>query len=361
VTTAAETPTGPVLLDRIVASGAQRVAVLGLHPMAGTRTVLATLVRDLHRRGWPFAVTSAPRLPLEGDTAPEPATRLAVPEGTGLATPAPPEGGDAGLELVQRTDIETRLGRVSVYRVTAGGEVDLHGPDDAEAMEEVLRRLAAFSQGRVFVDGGWERRAFAAPGVADGIVLTLGSGYSATPERSAAAVRYLVEMFSVPPCEEPARIAWEETAAGGAAALLDGRGKQVGVLPPGLADPVPALRAADGTSVSTVVLPHGLNDDFMVPLVRSQFRCTLVVRDATRINVAPIYFKAWLKGRGRIQVVRTVRLIGVATNPVNHAGPDADPARFRKLVGDALPDLPVHDAVAESGEEPRKPIWKFWE
>ena len=99
----------------------------------------------------------------------------------------------------------------------------------------------------------------------------------------------------------------------------------------------------------------------MIPLVRSQLRCTIVVRDATRINVSPVYYKAWLKGRGRIQVVRPLRLLAVATNPWNPAGPDADPAEFRAAVATALPDLPVHDVVLEGDSGEKKPAWKFWE
>jgi hypothetical protein len=355
-------PQGPVLLDRIVKSECQRVAVLGLHGKAGTRTVLASLVRELHRRQWPFAVTSAPRIPLESEVESGMTTRLALPEGAVLATaPAPPQEGDATLELMETTDLHSAGGPIGIHRVTVGGEVDLHGPDDPDAMEALLRRLGTVSGGLVFVDGSWERRAFAAPGVTDGLVLALGAGLSATPERSAAAVRYLVEMFTVEPCDEAARVAWEETASGGAAALLDERGRPLGLLPPGLADPVQALRGADGTQVSTVVLPHGVNDEFMVSLVRSHFRCHLVVRDATRINIAPIYFKAWFKGGGTIRVVRRTNLVGVATNPINQSGPDADPVKFRQSVAEALPALPVHDVVLESGEEPRKPIWKFWE
>jgi hypothetical protein len=109
------------------------------------------------------------------------------------------------------------------------------------------------------------------------------------------------------------------------------------------------------------VLPHGLNDEFMIPLVRSALRCTLVVRDATRINVAPVYYKAWLKGRGRIQVVRPLKLLAAATNPWNPSGPDADPVEFRQSVASALPDLPVHDVVLEAGGERGKPVWKFWD
>jgi hypothetical protein len=359
-------PEGPDLLDRVVAAGCQRVAILGLHALAGTRTVLSFLVRRIHARSWPIAVTSAPRLPLEVEfdlgSAAQPVTRLALPEGAFVATAADTvRGAEGGLELVESTSWTTPLGLIGIYRMFRGGEVDLHGPSESEGMAEVLARLGEVSGGLVLVDGGWERRAFAAPGTVDGTILVVGSSYSASPERSAAAARYVVETLTVPACDEPGRVAWEETASSGAAALLDARGKAIGVLPPGLEDPTRALETQGRATVSTVVLPHGLNDEFMVPLVRSAFRCSLVVRDATRLNVAPIYFKAWLKGAGRFHVVRPMKLVAVATNPVNHAGPDAEPASFRDLVGGALPELPAHDVVLESGELHRKPAWKFWE
>jgi hypothetical protein len=357
-------PEGPILFDRISKSGCKRVAVLGLHPGAGTRTVVASLVREMHRRGVPFALSSAPRLPfeMEDDLSSKPVTRMAVPEGAWIATAeGTVEGGDLDVEHRESTSWETPLGNVAIFRVLRGGEIDLHGPGEAMAMQAIIDRLVALSGGTVVVDGGWERRAFAAPGVSDGIVLVLGAGYSPSPDRSAAAARYIVETLSVTPCDESARSAWEATGKQGAAALLDARGRSVGVLPPGLDDPVLALDTPGSVPVATVVLPHGLNDEFMIPLVRSQFRCTLVVRDSTRINVAPVYFKAWLKGKGRIQVVRPARILAVATNPRNAAGPDADPTEFRQTVARTLPDLPVHDVVLESGEETRKPVWRFWE
>jgi hypothetical protein len=358
-------PAGPTLLDRVVKSGAQRVAILGLHPQAGTRTVLASLVHEIQTRSAPLGLTSAPRLPLEEEEGadPHPATRMVVPEGAWIATSAPPPVGDAvaKLDRVETTPWATTLGPVIVYRVVTAGEADLHGPGEPDSMKAVLTRLRDLSGGLVLVDGGWERRAFAAPGVSDGAVIVLAAGYSATPDRSAAAARYLVETLSVPPCDEAARDAWEETASKGATALLDARGRPVGVMPPSLVDPVPALKTPDGGPVSTVVLPHGLNDEFMIPLVRSPFRCTLVVRDATRINVAPVYYKAWLKGRGRIQAVRPLRLIAAATNPWNPSGPDADAVEFRRTVATALPDIAVHDVVIDSGGERSKPVWKFWD
>ena len=92
---------GPVLLDRIVKSESQRVAVLGLHAHAGTRTVLASLIRELHRRQWPFAVTSAPRTPLEHEVDVQATTRLALPVGAILATAGiSGREGEAGVELI---------------------------------------------------------------------------------------------------------------------------------------------------------------------------------------------------------------------------------------------------------------------
>ncbi|HEX4826403.1 MAG TPA: hypothetical protein VFV19_19035 [Candidatus Polarisedimenticolaceae bacterium] len=358
-------PAAPALLDRIVKSGAHKIAILGLHPQAGTRTVLASLVEEIGARSWPLALTSSPRLPLEQEEGAErlPVTKMRLPEGAWIATSAPsgPAEGQARLDLVESTPWSTTLGPVSIYRVVGAGEVDLHGPGESDSMKTVLKRLSELSGGMVLVDGAWERRAFAAPGVTDGVVIVFAAGYSATPERSAAAARYLVETLGAPPCDEAARDAWEETASKGAAALLDPRGRPYGVLPPGIDDPVPALKTPEGAPASAVVLPHGLNDEFMIPLVRSAMRCTLVVRDATRINVAPVYYKAWLKGRGRIQVVRPLRILAAVTNPWNPSGPDADPAAFREIVAGALPDLPVHDVVLESGGDRAKPAWKFWE
>ncbi len=362
----AKPPDGPNLLDRVVRSGAKRLAILGLHPLAGSRSVLAALLREVHSRSWPIALTSAPRIPLEQEESFEsgpPVTRVAVPEGAVVATSCATAAaeGAARLERVEETPWRGSRGPVAIYRVAEGGQVDVEGPGEADEIRAAMTRLAEISGGMVLVDGGWERRAFAAPGTSDGTILVLGAGYSATPARAAAAARYVVETLSVPPCDEPARVAWEEIAKHGAAALLNGSGRSVGVLPPGLEDPVPAIRTPEGDPAATVVLPYGLNDEFMIPLVRSSLRCTLVVRDPTRLNVAPVYFKAWLKGRGRIQVVRPMRLLAIATNPSNPSGPDADPEAFRQTVAGAIPQLPVHDVVLDAGGVPRKPIWRFWE
>ena len=111
---------------------------------------------------------------------------------------------------------------------------------------------------------------------------------------------------------------------------------------------------------SAIVLPEYLSDEFLAPFARSKFRCTIVVKDATRIRVSPVCHTAWSKTGGRLAVMEPMRLLAVATNPVTATGPDADAGAFRDLVAEALPDVPVHDVANESGAEDRRSKWRFW-
>jgi hypothetical protein len=357
-----DTPALPRLLDRVLESGGRRIAVLGLHPRAGARTALAALAAQVQRRSLALGVTSVPRLPFESDliTA-DPVTRIVLGPGAYLATAEQAAAASLhSLEMLEATGWTSPLGPIGIYRVVAESEVDLYGPDSEAPLDDVLDRLAQRSGGLVLVDGGWERRVFAAPGVTDGLVVVFSAGYSATPERSAAAAGYSLETLTVPECPAWIAQAWQGAAARGSVELLDASGAATGVLPPGLVDPLRLLRRQDGSQVETVLLPHGLNDEFLNPLVRSNFRCRLVIRDATRLSLAPVYFRAWHKGHGSIEVVRPARVLAVATNPFNHAGPDADASDFRRTAEASLPGVPVHDVVAESEDGTRRPIWKFW-
>ena len=358
-------PAGPTLLDRVLKSGAQRVAILGLHAQAGTRTVLASLVRELQARESPLALTSAPRLPLEQEEGadPHPVTRMIVPAGAWIATSAPPPEGDAvaKLDRIETTGWTTTLGPVSVYRVVSGGEADLHGPGEPASMKAVLARLAELSGGLVLVDGGWERRAFAAPGVSDGVIIVLAAGYSATPDRSAAAARYLVETLSVPPCDEAARDAWDETASKGATALLDARGTARGRDAPG--------PRRSGSGVEDRRRRTRLDG-------RASARTERRVHDPPRPLAAALHAGG---ARRHAHQRRSGVLQGVAQRARAHsrraaAAPDRRGDQPVEPVGTRrgrrrsfgarwrprIPDLAVHDVVIESGGERGKPVWKFW-
>ncbi len=353
---------GPLLPDRVLDSGCRRVGILGLHPGAGARTVLASLVRQFHRRQRPYGVTSFPRPPLEDEPEFEPFTRIALPEGANLVGAASlPARGAAALQLIESTRFDSPLGEVGLYRVVEGGEVELCGPDQPEEMGAALSRLAEVTGGIALVDGGWERRGFAAPGVTDGVVLAVGAGFSATPERSAAAVRYLAETFDLPACTAELRRAWHRASEASGPMMLDLAGNILGLVPGVVDDPLSLLRAASDAGMATIVIPGVLGDDLLAPLVRVGSTASIVVRDPTRITASPVYVKAWQKAGGDIQVVQNARVIALAVNPVNRFAGDADPGTFLRLVAEAVPGLPAHDVAREADEPARRPVWRFWE
>jgi len=329
----------PLLIDRIESSGLRRIAVVGLHEAAGARTVVESLAAESVARGRTPGVTRSPREVAEGHQVP---ARLRLPEDVVIATRAEssPEGW-------------------SYSRTTEEGSIPLHGPDESGVMREVLDELARLCDGPALVDGCWERRGFIGPRVSQGLVLAVGAGYSRTPELSAKAARFAVEILRARASSANAALTWRDASTRDVYVLLDRDGRPYSEVPSRVKDPTARILQIDGGPPATLVLPGGLNDELLAPLVRSGLRCNLVVQDPTRINVAPVYHRAWHKGGGRIEVVESLNLIAVATNPIRDEGDDADPEAFRAQVAEQLPDLAVHDVRLEARPTEDRG-WRFW-
>lgn len=349
-----------MLADRVLAARCRRVALLGIHPRAGSRTALGAIVRALHAREHPFAVMSCHRPLVEEVMTPEPVTRIALPAGAWIVNPPDtPRDDDIELELVEETAQSTSAGHLGIYRVVRGGEIELCVPTEPEELGAITNRAADLCGGTVLIDGGWTRRGFAQPGVADAVVLSVGCGFSGTPERSAAAVRFLVETLRAPAAPGWTHRAWEFARERNKILVCSLDGRELAALRPGSADAL--VQAAAAERAVSLVLPRTLGDELMAPFARAGFACRAIVKDATRVNVSPVYLKAWQKAGGSLHVVQPINLIGVTTNPMNFAGDDADPGQFRDLVDGALGELPVHDVVLDSPEASRRAVWKFWE
>ena len=338
--------------------GCTRLAVVSLHSGAGARTVVETLAAEAPARGVDIGVTSIPRIDTVAENA-DRVTGMTLPQDAIVATASSVVEDAAALEPLERVDCTTPLGEMCVCRVTEASEVPVYGPDDGPMLGAVLDRLESHSQGLVMVNGAWERHGFAAPDVTRAVVLAVGSTYSGGPQRSAAAVRYTVEMLGLPRHTVPLDRVWREAADRGMRQAVDRNGQQLGEFREDDADRAFALESL-GADLAALVLPGFLSDSLLASLVRSQACCTLVVKDASRVRVSPVYFTAWAKKGGQVAVIEPTNLIAVASNPTNPNGPDADAAEFRRLVAEAVPEVAVHDVRLEAEEEPERPRWKFW-
>lgn len=356
VTVATDQPTdsGTVrLLDRI--AGVRRVAVVGLHVGAGVRTIVETLAAGLHSADSPVAVTCVPRTDDDGQTT-WPVEPIALPDGALVVTAASLVEGCDGLRQVERPDVDSPL---ALCRVTGPGAVRVHGPGGPRTLETALGWIEAATDGPVLVAGSFERCGFASPALTEGVLLAVGADYSSTAEGSAAAARYAVEIFRLGPGDVPASRLCREAAERRAALAVDHNGLVIEEISLAVGDPGERLEKL-AAAPAAVVLPDFLTDGFLGPLVRSSISCSVVVRDATRVRVSPVYFRAWYKRGARVCVTEPARLVAVATNPTRSSGEDEPAEDFRDLVAGSIDGVPVHDVRAEATGSRRR-SWKFWD
>ena len=346
------------LLALAFSAGHTRLAVISLHPGAGARTVVETLTAEALERGIGIGVTSVPRVGLAAEQT-ERVTGVSLPEGAFVATACSIVDESDALDPLERIDCHTPLGEICICRMTRAAEVQVYGPDDPAALGAVVGRLEARSQGFVLVGGAWERHSFASPEVAQAVILAAGATYSGTLERSAAAVRHAVELFELSRYEVPVDRVLREAIDQSTSLALDRNGRVLAKVSTNGSDPCLGLELV-GEELASVVLPDFLSDAFLAALVRSSVCCTLVVKDATRIRVSPVYLTAWLRGGGRVAVVEPMRVLAVATNPTNPTGPDNDARQFRSLIAETVPRIPVYDVRLDTAVEEEAPRWKFW-
>lgn len=352
----------PGLLQRITTGKASRILVLGLHRGAGKRTVVEGMAREAAAAGSPLGIGAAPRLVRDDDYSQELPTVVPLPEGTVVLTARDLLGeSGAGLDLLQDTGIGSSLGELVVARVREEGETSLFGPSEPDSIDAVNGLLRMHGALRQVVTAGREHQAFLKTGLFDGVVLSAGLGIAPSEERAVAAIGYEVDALDLPECDPASRNSFEVARSRGEIVVADAEGRVLRMLS---RDPSAAARWIVGhetPAAVTVVVPGKLNDDLVRPLVQAGLSGTFVAEDVTRMRVAPIYFKAWLKAGGEYRVVHRTPLLAVALNPHDPvSGVTAGPPDFLEKVSGQVNRVEVHDVVHEMIPAGRRRSWKFW-
>jgi hypothetical protein len=291
------------LAARLQASGARRVAFLGLAKNVGKTTALVSVLEELHRAGLAAGTTSGGRDGEEFDAITgEPKPRFRVWPGQ-LVASAISTFSPASFPSTRITTLPfpTRFGPVEVRRAEGGGEIELIGPSTASQMDETAAALEAAGAELVLLDGAIGRRAFAGARVADAIVLCVGMAAGPTLEAVLAAARNALELLRLGSAGEGTEASPREGAITGAS----------------LAERPPAPGQ------------------------------TLVAEDFTAIFLTPEERRD-LRERGvSLAVARPARLLAVTANPTAPARPPLPAARFFEALSREAGSTPVFDLAAD--------------
>jgi hypothetical protein len=291
------------LAESLRASGARRIAFLGLAKNAGKTTALTAVLAEMHLAGVVAGATSAGRDGEEFDAITgEPKPRFRVHPGQLLASAATTfETASFPVTELATLPFATRFGPVQLRRAEGEGEIEVIGPSTASQMARTAAALEAAGAEIVLLDGAVGRRAFAAGRVSDGIVLSVGMSAGETLPAVLAAATAVAELIRLSrPAEDTTRLDVE-------GAVTDA-----------------SLRDLDLTAGQT-----------------------LVAEDFTAIFLSPPRRRELAERGVRLAVRRPARLLAVTTNPTAPARPPLPAERFFEAVSREIPGVPIFDLGAD--------------
>jgi hypothetical protein len=328
-----------MLLSELTAS-TRRLALVGLAKNTGKTETLGALLRELEAQGRCVGVTSVGRDGEERDAidARIAKPRIELPGGSLVAsTDALLRASGVARETLVRTGIRTPLGAVLIARLLGPGAVEVAGPSAAADVRTVSDAMLAHGAEQVLIDGAIDRRAASSPDVADGLVMATGAVLDRDIEEVVRLTVEAVELVRLPladdgcePLELPARLA------------LTAEGEQIARL----LDEHPSARS--------LLVRGALPDRFLQRVAHAAHRrrreLVLVVGDPTKVFLTQRGL-AWYRAQGiDIQAQRAIALRAITVNPVAPQSHRFDSARFRELLCEAVPDVPVFDVLARSGK-----------
>ena len=291
------------LAESLRASGARRIAFLGLAKNAGKTTALTAVLAELHRSAVIAGATSAGRDGEEFDAITgEPKPRFRVYPGQLLASAASTfEMASFPAAELATLPFPTRFGPVQLRRADGEGELEVIGPSTASQMARTAAALEAAGAEIVLLDGAVGRRAFAAGRVSDGIVLSVGMSAGDSLPAVLAAAAAAVDLIRLRRPEE----------------------------------------GAPRRDVQGAVTAASIRD---LPLAAGE---TLVAEDFTAIFLSPAQRRELAERSVRLAVRKPARLLAVTANPTAPGRPPLPPARFLESVAREISGVPVYDLEAD--------------
>jgi hypothetical protein len=340
------------ILGRLVAGGLASLAIVGLAKNVGKTTTLGALLAAAGRLSLPVGITSIGR---DGEVTDvvtgELKPRIRLADGSLVATSEmclAAGGGRDLFDVLEDTGVRGPLGAVRIARLLREADVEVAGPTGLADLAAVVARLRRLGARVVLVDGAFDRRVSACPLVTDATVLAAGLALSPIPGEVARQARHVARQLSLPAASGwVARVARRADAAGESWATAAGGRKVVR-----FAGPVPGREREIAGALAAgeaLALSGGVTEPLVNELLARRVAGTLVVRDPTRIFLAPQTLARWEHRGGTLAVLHPVRLLGVTVSPYEPGGRGTDPERFLALMRRELAPIPVCDVVLDGG------------
>ena len=246
-------------------------------------------------------------------------------------------------EILSVDERRTALGQLVTAQVLCPGRILLSGA----ATTGVLRKqIAMFRRGGVqltIVDGALSRLSLASPTVTDAMILATGAAVSPNLQQLISRTRFVFRLINLPEVPETLRLKLSVVDNGLWIVDKDMEIHDLGIQSVFLlgAEDKSLFKQGNMLFVSGAVSNRLLKFLSVQPNIKD---IVLVVRDFTKLFIAPDAYADFTRRGGTIQVLQRSHLTAVCLNPTSPQGYTLNSEEACKQLSDAL-QCPVYDVV----------------
>jgi hypothetical protein len=341
-------------LSASFSSGDRIISLIGMAKNAGKTVVLNQLILEAFEAGQTIGITSIGRDGERQDLVTEtPKPRIYAYEGTQIATAEGLLGlCEAGLEILEVTNIGTALGKIIIARVRHAGYVQIAGPGFNRDIRRVAEKMLAFGVCRVYIDGALDRTSSASPAIADCAVLSTGAVLSRDMKRVIQETSHRMMLFQLPQiADETLSKSLHQALSEHAVVLVNDQDTKYAIhhleMKTALGN---GQRISDAMTEETVYVAISGSLVFStikdaILQIKNPEKVVWIVQDATKLFVDE---KEWLQVRRwgvKIEVLKPLKLVALTVNPYAPSGYFFNPEQFLQEMSRSAQGLTVVDVV----------------
>jgi hypothetical protein len=263
-------------------------------------------------------------------------------------------------EIIERTHLTSVMGDVYIGRCIQEGNILLTGTSTVEAVSVITQRLMARGIRLCLVDGAYDRIAASSPAVTDGMVFVAGAQAGPSISQVAEMTERFLFPYLLPSVEinkdllrfvtertQHPEWVWIQEKENGRD-LVWKHGKWLDL---NTSEKIRFPRQARLLRLGALTSLH-----WNRLMALSGTRWTIVLEDPSCSFVPYEWLRSGLQQGHKLQVVRSVQLLGVFINPVSPDGYEFDKQEMKQAFERRFPTVTVMDAMAKPTAETAKEV-----
>jgi len=297
------------------------LSIIGLAKNSGKTETLNYLIHEAKKINLKLGITSTGRDGEKTDLVTETEKpSIYVEEGMIIATGRKTLYlTDAGLELLEDTDIITPMGRIMICRVVQEGEVQIAGPISSKDMEKTIKLMWKYHIHNLFIDGAVDRKTVSSPIITDGCIIAAGAVLSRDVKKVVEKTSHIIECYSLPEIEDEKLIKILKNVDTTAVINKNYEFEKLQVKT-GLGNGSKIKNAVNKDS-KYIFIDGALTSSLLKNLVdKDGLNYTLVLRDGTKIFTEPYTWNNLKRQGMKIKVLKKIKIAAVTVNPVSPYG-----------------------------------------